>query len=773
MINLSQLRKSKAVELSKITEVFQRTKFRNEILNKELSRGKTLDIKYILDPNQRKIALEAGLTTFLLHCEARISSYLGLGYYTIGPCGEELLSAVALSLNSTDASALHYRHVSTAIARQLMAGKSIDDIVLDRARGFTCSTLDPVTGGKHCAIGGSEFDFIVTSTLASQAPPAVGRALGISLSNYMARNKLIEKSQLKFPSNAVSYVSLGDGSINNAHFLASLNLARYSQHRGNKCPVIFGISDNGRCISLPGYGWIRQFMKSYADIFQVSADGTNVSDVYSKSKIAIEYSRNTGKPSIILFQNLPRRFGHAATDRQSAYLDENEILAQAHANPLGSAFAEAIDLGIYTNTEVLQKFDHMVTKIENAFEIAVNEPKISSKEELIKSNSAALYISSNKKKNNESNNNFERQLISSKNSIKDKVNDNEKPEVMRKNMTRFYDELLTQQSDTVYIGEDVQHGGYYLVTDGLVKKFPGRVIDFPPDETTIIGAGMGFSQSGLLPIVEIPYAKYLDCAYDMFNEAIITNWLTNGKQKVGMIVRLQGFDKGVFGGNFHTHNMLAIPPGLDVVCYSNGLDYVRGMRYAVKQARNGRVIMSVDSTDLLNKRHINDSNKDDKWLFQYPKNEDNNELTFDDIIIYRSDNKEKDKINKKNKRSNIAIISYGNGVVTALASIEKIKEKIGNNYNITVIDSPYLSSVPLELRKLLKTEEFSHILFADVCKEGGNMPLGGIATKLHNENVLVSPWKIIGACPTYNPLSRTLTFLNVDDIVNEIIRLVK
>jgi len=28
----------------------------------------------------------------------------------------------------------------------------------------------------------------------------------------------------------------------------------------------------------------------------------------------------------------------------------------------------------------------------------------------------------------------------------------------------------------VYIGEDVEHGGYYLVTDGLEKKFPGRVI---------------------------------------------------------------------------------------------------------------------------------------------------------------------------------------------------------------------------------------------------------------------------------------------------------
>jgi|TARA_B110000208_G_scaffold50788_1_gene66829 hypothetical protein len=54
----------------------------------------------------------------------------------------------------------------------------------------------------------------------------------------------------------------------------------------------------------------------------------------------------------------------------------------------------------------------------------------------------------------------------------------------------------------------------------------------------------------------------------MFHEACIMQWLSNGKQPNGMVVRLQGFDRGVFGGNFHTHNMLACPPGLDVVCFS-------------------------------------------------------------------------------------------------------------------------------------------------------------------------------------------------------------
>ena len=35
-------------------------------------------------------------------------------------------------------------------------------------------------GGGKC-LGGGPFDFYVTSTLASQTPPAVGRAMGIKL----------------------------------------------------------------------------------------------------------------------------------------------------------------------------------------------------------------------------------------------------------------------------------------------------------------------------------------------------------------------------------------------------------------------------------------------------------------------------------------------------------------------------------------------------------------------------------------------------------------
>ena len=53
-----------------------------------------------------------------------------------------------------------------------------------------------------------------------------------------------------FEKKFVSYVSVGDGSVNNAHFLSALNLAEYASHRNFYCPTVFGISDNNISISL-------------------------------------------------------------------------------------------------------------------------------------------------------------------------------------------------------------------------------------------------------------------------------------------------------------------------------------------------------------------------------------------------------------------------------------------------------------------------------------------------------------------------------------------
>ena len=57
----------------------------------------------------------------------------------------------------------------------------------------------------------------------SQCPAAVGRALGIGLVQQLGVNTAA-------PSDAISFVSIGDGSINNAHSLAALNTAERRFH---------------------------------------------------------------------------------------------------------------------------------------------------------------------------------------------------------------------------------------------------------------------------------------------------------------------------------------------------------------------------------------------------------------------------------------------------------------------------------------------------------------------------------------------------------------
>jgi 2-oxoisovalerate dehydrogenase E1 component len=97
--------------------------------------------------------------------------------------------------------------------------------------------------------------------------------------------------------------------------------------------VIFGISNNDRCISLPGHGWLAEFVRT-SGVRAFTADGTNLPAVHERSAEAFAFSRGTHRPAILVFDGLPRRFGHAATDRQTAYMTPEEIQAQTDKDPL-------------------------------------------------------------------------------------------------------------------------------------------------------------------------------------------------------------------------------------------------------------------------------------------------------------------------------------------------------------------------------------------------------------------------------------------------------
>jgi len=468
-------------------------------------------------------------------------------------------------------------------------------------------------------------------------------------------------------------------------------------------------------------------MKKRFGMETFTADGKNIIDIYKITQKAIDICR-TGKPVAVLYQNLPRRFGHASTDLQDKYLTKDEILKQENENPIIDACSRLITSNIITYDDITSIYLEIGTIVNKAFEIAANEPKISSRDSLLKR--------------------VKPEIISKPVDFRGSGKISSYPVTMRKNMTLGFEEIMTDNPNIVYIGEDIEHGGYYLVTDKLKEKFKYRIRSFPPDETSLIATGIGFAQAGLLPIVEIPYAAYLNCGFNQFTESCIFHWLSNGKQKNGIIIRLQGFDEGIFGGNFHTQNTLIMPPGLEVVCYSNGEDYVKGLRFCVEQITKGSVIMLVDSTKLLNQKHIHD--KDDRWLKKYPNN--NEILHFDEIIQYGNG-------------KDLTIVSFGNGVVKSLQAQKILKEKHG--INCTVIDTPYISNIPKNFINFLDNEV--PVLFADVCKSKNGVYDKWII-ELNKKGKLPKKWNICAALDTYNPLGSTLTFLNTDDIVVEALK---
>ena len=775
----TEAKKEAESRLEEVAEVQQRDEMEKWLRGLKMPAVAQPNSKVDMSPETAKIVTQAGFASFLLHCEGRIASFVGKAFYTIGPCGEELMGVLGAAARKDDAVALHYRHLAVQIARQLSSKeKTMDQICLDRARGYVCSTLDPVTGGHHCALGGGKYDFYVTSTLASQAPPAVGRAMGIKLANQLS------PETSRFPKDAISIVSVGDGSVNNGMFMSAANLARYALHRNFKCPILFVISNNDICISLRGYGYLDRFVKSLGlPVFKASGSG-DVSGLWSTTNEAIKTVRSKSKPAVLVVDDLPRRFGHAATDRQFAYLEEEEIKKACETDPMRDACIQLLEHGLVSSPDELVNWWNEIREIvESSFDKASEEPKITTREQVMTQNQAPL---ASVEKLGSKLSPLPEAIMSNR----ERERWNRKAQPMRVLMNQVFKEIMARDESVVYVGEDVRHGGYYRVTDDLAELYPTRIQDVPPDETSVLGIGMGYSQSGLVPIVEIPYAKYLDCAADLFFEAIITHWCTHGNQKDGLVIRLQGFDKGVFGGNFHTHNNIYLAPGLDVVCYSNGRDYVRGMRHAVFQAKEaGRVVMSVDSTNLLYRRALFDEgvDGDSHWLHTYPFDDDiaddasSSMLDFETVVAYPkghdptsyhyvSSEASCQHINEQDDQVQVILFSYGNGIPTCMRAAKSLFDSKG--LNIMVVDCPKLGYVSQGMEAILKRYPRANLVFADICKAGQH-PFGAVTYDLQQKGYFATgpnlrKWHCIAAPPTYNPLGCTVTFLNESDVESAI-----
>jgi len=129
-------------------------------------------------------------------------------------------------------------------------------------------------------------------------------------------------------------------------------------------------------------------------------------------------------------------------------------------------------------------------------------------------------------------------------------------------------EEMRKDERVVCMGEDIaQYGGAFKVTQGLYDEFgPTRVINTPIAESAIVGAAIGMSMNGLLPVVEMQFIDFITCAFDQ-----ITSYAAKSRYRwgVGVPIVIRGPSSGnVHGGPFHSANpemYFAHTPGLKVV----------------------------------------------------------------------------------------------------------------------------------------------------------------------------------------------------------------
>ena len=119
------------------------------------------------------------------------------------------------------------------------------------------------------------------------------------------------------------------------------------------------------------------------------------------------------------------------------------------------------------------------------------------------------------------------------------------------------------------LGEDIGHfGGAFGVTAGLYQEFGAdRVIDTPIAEEGFVGAAIGAAWQGERPVVELQFADFASCPFDMIvTVAAKTHWRSG--LAVPIVIRAPN-GGGIRGGPFHASSpegWFVGVPGLKVVC---------------------------------------------------------------------------------------------------------------------------------------------------------------------------------------------------------------
>lgn len=447
--------------------------------------------------------------------------------------------AVHSALDSRDRVLATYRGHGWAIAC---------GVPLDRLLGEIMGKEQGVNGGRggSAYLSSPEHGFIGENSI-------VGAGLPIANGVAMA---LSAKGE-----GGIAVVSFGDGATNQGASHEALVFAT-----ARKLPVLFVCENNSWSSEMTpisstvptaslsgraaGYG---------LTVMQV--DGSDVSSLHAAAADAVASVR-WGSGPVFLEIAVPRLLGHYNADIEH-YRSAEDRQKHLERDPIPALTDELLLAGTLSEQQVEELYAEAVSLVDEA-ERAAREMTDPQPE------SATLHV-------------VEEDSLSSWDYTADLPPGTDMKYGMAINSALALE--LSERKEMIVFGEDIAiPGGTFGVTRNLRKYFGERVFDTPISEAAILGAAVGASGEGLLPVVEIMWSDFVFVALDQIvNQASNVRYLSRGTRTAPLVIRMQ---QGITPGSCAQHSqsieaILSHIPGIKVGMPSTPQDAFAMTRAAI------------------------------------------------------------------------------------------------------------------------------------------------------------------------------------------------
>ena len=381
-------------------------------------------------------------------------------------------------------------------------------------------------------------------------------------------------------SDAVVYVSGGDGATSEGEFWESLNAACL-----RRAPVLYMITDNQFAISVPveaqtAGGSISRLVSSFPGLHVEEVDGCDVLASYAVLKRAIDRVRaRDGGPALVHAHTI-RPYSHSLSDDEKLYKTEAERAAEAGRDPIPGFEQLLVRSQVADPAFLVMMRDEVDREVDEAAQSALAAARPDPSTVMRHLHSEEIDPASGR---------FDSppRLAGDPRTMVDLLNDCLRHEMERNERIVVFGQDVADCSREENLPLVKGKGGVFKVTHNLQRRFgSARVFNAPIAEAGIVGRAIGMATRGLKPVIEIQFMDYFwPAMMQVRNELALLRWRSNGAFSCPLVVRVPvgGYLQG--GAIYHSQSgasILTAIPGLRVVMPSTALDANGLLRTAIR-----------------------------------------------------------------------------------------------------------------------------------------------------------------------------------------------